>query len=253
MGIFQETKELVMTGYENFDDFDIDSLHRLISILGEMCDIFRIIFGSEPLARFKIDLTEINETDCFKDVNGLKTQIKAIDLSKPNTQEDRPTKLTNFYFQVPSNHKLDYHRHTLYSFQNFEKAFSSVTSGFLLTTTIDLTVGRLPKSKLTPDYAETGKQLFIERFRRGISLHPEFSKNLSDYDRSALWKSNRAVAAALAFCKMFSSATGSEQFMYRVGQLSQESDITWHFDYVGYHGLRCVSDIRLISIENFCG
>ena len=134
--IFQETKELVMTGYENFDDFDIDSLHRLISILGEMCDIFRIIFGSEPLARFKIDLTEINETDCFKDVNGLKTQIKAIDLSKPNTQEDRPTKLTNFYFQVPSNHKLDYHRHTLYSFQNFEKAFSSVTSGFLLTTTI---------------------------------------------------------------------------------------------------------------------
>ena len=52
---------------------------------------------------------------------------------------------------------------------------------------------------------------------------------------------------------MFSSATGSEQFMYRVGQLSQESDITWHFDYVGYHGLRCVSDIRLISIENFCG
>ena len=44
--------------------------------------------------------------------------------------------------------------------------------------------------------------MFVERFRRGLNLHPEFSEQLSDFDRSALWRSNYKYAAGIALCKV---------------------------------------------------
>ena len=47
-----------------------------------------------------------------------------------------------------------------------------------------------------------GARLFSERFKRALSKHDEFSKMLSDHDRSALWQSNQAVSVALTMCKV---------------------------------------------------
>ena len=67
---------------------------------------------------------------------------------------------------------------------------------------LDLTVGRIKKNKLDPQYLKMGLSLFSERYRRGLSKHDEFSKMLSDHDRSALWQSNQAVASALTLTKV---------------------------------------------------
>ena len=52
------------------------------------------------------------------------------------------------------------------------------------------------------EYAKISLDLSLERFLRGLNQHPEFSRRLSDHDRSALWKSNCQCAAALAACKV---------------------------------------------------
>ena len=67
----------------------------------------------------------------------------------------------------------------------------------------DLAVGRITKENIPPDYLKVGIKLFLERFRRGLNLHEEFSERLSDFDRSALWKRNSLVAVGLTFCKVY--------------------------------------------------
>ena len=44
--------------------------------------------------------------------------------------------------------------------------------------------------------------LFLERFRRVLWLHTEVSDGLSDFDRSALWRSNFLMAGALCLSKV---------------------------------------------------
>ena len=67
---------------------------------------------------------------------------------------------------------------------------------------LDLAVGRIKKVDFPMEYAKISLDLSLERFLRGLNQHPEFSRRLSDYDRSALWKSNCQCAAALAACKV---------------------------------------------------
>ena len=85
--IFEETKELVITGYEEYGNFSIQSLNNLISTLHEMADIFRTVHGDHPFEKFKV-ITEINEDECFEDIQGIKTQIKPIDCSKNKNIKD---------------------------------------------------------------------------------------------------------------------------------------------------------------------
>ena len=66
----------------------------------------------------------------------------------------------------------------------------------------DLAVGRIDKVDFPMEYAKVSLDLSLDRFLRGLNQHPEFSRRLSDYDRSALWKSNCQCAAALAACKV---------------------------------------------------
>ena len=45
--------------------------------------------------------------------------------------------------------------------------------------------------------------MFVERLRRGLCIHPEFSDQLSDLDKSLLWKKNFSLAGALSMVKVF--------------------------------------------------
>ena len=46
---------------------------------------------------------------------------------------------------------------------------------------------------------------------------------------------------------MDSASSGAEQFMYRAGQIRLESNVLWHLEYKGYHGLKSVSDIFFVT------
>ena len=66
----------------------------------------------------------------------------------------------------------------------------------------DITVGRINKKNFPSNYAREHFNLSVERLRRCLNLHPEFSARLSDIDRSLLWKCNHTIAAALVACKV---------------------------------------------------
>ena len=51
-------------------------------------------------------------------------------------------------------------------------------------------------------FSQVGMGLFLERFRRTLRLHPEFTEELSDFDRSALWRSNYLMAGAICVSKV---------------------------------------------------
>ena len=53
---------------------------------------------------------------------------------------------------------------------------------------------------------------------------------------------------------MQSATSGEEQFMFRVGLLRPESNVLWHHEFTGYHGLKSVSDIQFVTTEDVaCG
>ena len=68
---------------------------------------------------------------------------------------------------------------------------------------LDVGVGRLKPQDLPPTYVQMGVKMFVERLRRGLCIHPEFSDQLSDFDKSLLWKKNFSLAGALSMVKVF--------------------------------------------------
>ena len=68
---------------------------------------------------------------------------------------------------------------------------------------LDVGVGRLKPQDLPPKYVQMSLKMFVERLRRGLCIHPEFSEQLSDYDKSLLWKKNFSLAGALSMVKVF--------------------------------------------------
>ena len=48
---------------------------------------------------------------------------------------------------------------------------------------------------------------------------------------------------------MESATSGAEQFMFRAGQLREESNIFWGLEFKHYHGLKSVTDIPLVSVD----
>ena len=72
---------------------------------------------------------------------------------------------------------------------------------------LDYTVGRTQLDEFRRDpgnirFGKEGMALFLERFRRVLWLHSEVSDGLSDFDRSALWRSNFLMAGALCLSKV---------------------------------------------------
>ena len=49
---------------------------------------------------------------------------------------------------------------------------------------------------------------------------------------------------------MLSVKNAGLQFMFRVGQLRKEYNLLWEHEYNGYHGLRSIDDIHLMTLEN---
>ena len=70
---------------------------------------------------------------------------------------------------------------------------------------VDIAVGNIKPEDIPPEYTAIGMQLVFERNRRALNNHREFSRELSDYDRSALWYSNLPVASAITLCKVICS------------------------------------------------
>ena len=133
---FEETKELVVTGYEDYDNFGTQSLDTLISSLREMSNIFKAIHGDHPFQRFKV-LTEINTDECFEDIDGIKTQIEPIDCSiHKRLKKPFEGKIIDYCQQMPLVDKFACDKRTIDLFNRFEDIFGSVTSGYIVTTVI---------------------------------------------------------------------------------------------------------------------
>ena len=71
----------------------------------------------------------------------------------------------------------------------------------------DYTVGRTELTQFASEaanirFGQVGMGLFLDRYRRVLKLHPEFTVGLSDFDRSALWRSNYLMAGALCLSKV---------------------------------------------------
>ena len=143
--IFEETKELVITGYEDFDDFGMHSLQMLISTLQDMCTMFQDCkeyvkiceeFSNKFLENAKSSTISKVEDDCFVNINGVKVQKKAIDYSLMISKKADTLEVQDLYQQIPMKKKLDHDERILCTYKHFENAFGSVTSGLIITTMI---------------------------------------------------------------------------------------------------------------------
>ena len=135
--VLQEIKELAITGYEEFQNFGIPSLNKLIFTLHKMSNIFRKIHGDKPFEKFETQ--SIDEMDCFEgNSEGYLTQVKPLDYSMSLSQKEHqgPCKIVSFYQHLPLKNRLDCERRILETFHKFENAYASVTSGYVITTTI---------------------------------------------------------------------------------------------------------------------
>ena len=137
--MLQEVKELAVTGYEEFQNFGIPSLNKLVQTLHEMSNIFLKVHGGRHFEKFEDSQKSVDEMDCFEDTSdGYRAQIKPIDYSISINQKERlePSRIVIFYQHLPLKKRLDCEKRTLEIFHKFENAFASVTSGHLVTTTI---------------------------------------------------------------------------------------------------------------------
>ena len=135
--IFQDTKELATIGYEKFENFGDDSIDGLISHLNIMSDILT----SQHMYRMKRRSPYTQHKDRYDDYflhpNGTKTQTRPIDFSSATTTVETPNNKTmDLYRHLPMKYKLDCDKRIKYLFENFERTYRSVTSGFVLTTII---------------------------------------------------------------------------------------------------------------------
>ena len=134
--IFQEIKELAIMGYENFEDFRIDSLDKLIMTLRQMSNIFTKLHSDKLLVKDKAEEKGFEYTDYFINDNGVETQIKLLDCSKSITKKTVVFRLGDIYQEIPMKEKLDCDERILLTLEQFETAFASNTSGFILKTVI---------------------------------------------------------------------------------------------------------------------
>ena len=135
--ILQETKELTVTGYEDFDDIGMNSLNHLISTLGTMADVFRAQYHHyQPIVIKDMSEKTTNRVDLdhFQTENGITTQIKPVDYSI-NIQEDLNSE-TSQLLPITSVCTQDEELYVRNLIKGFQKAYISVTSSIVLSTII---------------------------------------------------------------------------------------------------------------------
>ena len=136
--IFQDTKELATIGYEKFENFGDDSIDRLISHLNIMSDIFTNQHMDRMSWRSPYVQHKERYEDYFVHPNGIKTQTRPIDFSSASLLETPNNSTMDLYRHLPMKYKLDSDKRIKYLFENFERAYRSATSGYILTTIIGM-------------------------------------------------------------------------------------------------------------------
>ena len=137
-----ETKKLAITGYDEFVGFGIKSLNMLICTLRKMSNIFNSQDHNYHSAISKhLCKVETHSEKCFEQKNGIRTQIRAVDFSKEgrmktNIAEEYKLILKNFHATMPLKDTLDYAEYISNMMTQFQKAYFSSTSGFVLTTIV---------------------------------------------------------------------------------------------------------------------
>ena len=134
--ISEETKELVLMGYEDFEGFGMNSLSMLISKLNDMCEISKDLIWKSPKDCTKKNKKPIVEDDCFVIINGIKAQTKPIDCSTTEATNDVLPHNQDSFLPIPMKILIDYPDRIKHAFELFEGAFSSVRSEYILTTMI---------------------------------------------------------------------------------------------------------------------
>ena len=133
---FQETKELAITGYEEFVGFGYNSLNLLISTLREMSDVFKSQYDNYEPAILRQLSKLVGPEECFEKRNGIRTQIRAVDFSKYNVENtNRPYTVVS-YPTLSLTSSLDFDQYTKNLFKGFQKAYLSITNGYVLTTIV---------------------------------------------------------------------------------------------------------------------
>ena len=139
--IFKEIKELVITGYEDFEDIGMHSLNMLIPTLQDMCTMFQDVKINDILHNAhnaKRSTESKAEEEYFVSINGVKVQKKPIDYSFAESKNAYCWRVHDLYHQIPMKNKLDCDEHIKSTYELFENAFGSVTSGFIITTMIGM-------------------------------------------------------------------------------------------------------------------
>ena len=124
---YEEIQNLAITGYEHCDNFTADSLINVIESLREMSNVFHKVYGGAPWTTANVVSKSLKREDYFEHDHGKLIQIKPIDYSK-----NSKTTVLDLYHQIPRLEEMHCNERLSSLLAGFEKAFASVTSGFIL-------------------------------------------------------------------------------------------------------------------------
>ena len=135
--MFQETKVLAITGYEEFVGFGINSLNLLICKLREMSYIWISQRKNYRPVIHKKSINRRTSDECFEKRNGIRTQVKPMDFSKKCSGE------SEILESNPVNHSslllsdyINYQGIAAHNIDKFQKVYLSITNGFVLSTIV---------------------------------------------------------------------------------------------------------------------
>ena len=130
---YQEIQRLAITGYENFENFSLHSLMTVIDSLREMSNVFHRVHGNDPWTTANVMSKSLRKQDYFEHDQGKVIQIKPIDYSKSNLQSDSCKRgVLDLYRQAPYLEAIDCNERLASLLVDFENAFASVNSGYIL-------------------------------------------------------------------------------------------------------------------------
>ena len=136
---FEDTKRVVMAGYEDFKDFRSSTIDDLISTVREMTDIFAALHGTHlSLYQTVTYENEISEIECYVGTEKGRVQIKPLNFSTRMTSKKLKTDpfLKATHHLALSNNEYHSEEQIMRTFKKFEQIFASVKSGYVLTTVI---------------------------------------------------------------------------------------------------------------------
>ena len=131
----QKIQRLVIAGYEEFENFSPHSLMTVIESLREMSNVFHRVHGNDPWTTANVISKSLRKEDYFEHDQGKVIQIKPIDYSKSNLIPQSDTyksSVLDLYRHIPYLEAIDCNGRLASLLADFEKAFASVTNGYIL-------------------------------------------------------------------------------------------------------------------------